>query len=289
LAAQATPAGKNQFRRVNPPAQKFTKTDLAKYVLSWDQRPAVVSRGAQKCFVEFMNQVEREGRKPPEEDEFKRLVGQAILFHTVMRLYGDMKFKGDYRAQIITYSISRFSYALQRRMRWDDVWERQAVPEDLIPPLKLVLTGVRDVILHTPGKGNIGEWCKREECWSAVLQLQLQLGLQEPDDRQGPEPVDQKLAKATPEELAAVELVRSVPSEVWYAVSKWAKETGSLQGWQRSIAYSLGLVGDRQRTPSPKQGVQGCRLLLEARRLGFGHGQLTGEVLERLGKTAKNR
>jgi hypothetical protein len=287
VAAQATQAGKRQFRRENPPSQKLTKTDLAKYVLSWDQRPAVVSRGAQKCFVEFMKQLVREGRRPPEGDEFRRIVGQAILFHEAERLYGELTFQG-YRANVVTYSIARLSHTLQRRMRWDEIWEEQAVPIDLIGPLKLVLTGVREVILHPPASRNITEWSKREECWSAVLQLPLQLGLREVDEGRGPESIGERLAGATPEELAAVELVRSIPSDVWYAASKWAKETKSLQGWQRGLAYSLGLVGDRRLVPSAKQGVQGCRLLLEARRLGFGHEQLTAELLERLGRIAKS-
>jgi hypothetical protein len=117
-----------------------------------------------------------------------------------------------------------------------------------------------------------------------VLELPLQLGLQDADERRGPQSVDEKLATATPEELAAVEMAGLVPSEVWYALSKWAKETNSLQGWQRSLAYSLGRIGDRRLTPSPRQAVQGCRLLLEARRLGFGHDELAGELLERLGR-----
>lgn len=286
VGAQTTPAGKRLFRRENPSSQKFTKTDLAKYVLSWDQRPAVVSRGAQKCFVEFMNQLIREGRRPPDEDEFGRIVGQAILFHTAERLYGELSFQG-YRANVVTYSIARLSHALQRRMRWDDIWEDEAVPADLVARIKLVLTGVREVILHPPQNRNITEWCKREECWSAVLQLPLQLNLPEVEEgsSEGPE----QTAAATPEEMQAIELVRAIPADVWYAAAKWAKDTDSLQGWQRGLAYSLGTVSVRGRSPSVKQAVQGCRLLFEARRRGFGHELLTGELLERLGKTGGSR
>jgi len=286
--AQPTAAGKRLFRRENPPSQKFTKTDLGKYVLSWDQRPAVVSRGAQKCFVEFMNQLVREGRKPPEEDEFRRIVGQAIVFHAAEHLYGELGFQG-YRANVVTYSIARLSHALQRIIHWDEVWDQHAVPDGLIGPLKIVLTGVREVIVNPPQGRNITEWCKREECWSAVLQLPLQLDLAGTAEVTRRSSAGQPQVAATAEEMEMIELVKAIPPEAWYAASKWAKDTGSLQGWQRSLAYSLGRINASGWTPSARQAVQGCRLLLEARRLGFGHVLLTVELMEWLGRTGKGR
>lgn len=286
-AAQATPAGRRAFRRDNPSSQKFTKTDLAKFVLSWDQRPAVVSRGAQKCFVEFMNQLIREGRRPPDDDEFRRIVGQAILFHMAERLYADLEYQG-YRAQVVTYSIARLSHSLQRRIRWEDMWETQAVPPALVAPLKLILTGVREIVLHPPQNRNITEWCKREDCWSAILQLSLQLDLPGSPTGNGSSPRSDQPAP-TPEQASAIELVQAIPADVWFAAAKWAKDTDSLQAWQRSLAYSLGTLGARGKAPSSKQAVQGCRLLAEARRLGFGHDLLIPDLLQRVGDIAGRR
>ncbi|MGV6935536.1 AIPR family protein [Paenibacillus sp. CMM36] len=42
-----------QFEQTYPKSQLFTKTDLAKYINSWDQIPHIVSRGSQKNFLEF--------------------------------------------------------------------------------------------------------------------------------------------------------------------------------------------------------------------------------------------
>lgn len=76
--------------------------------------------------------------------------------------------------------------------------------------------------------------------------------------------------------------VAALPSEVWLAAAKWARETGTLQVWQRKIAYSLGKLG-RGSQPSPKQAIQGRKLMLEAIRLGFGHEKLTKDLIEGLG------
>lgn len=174
LASQNTAAGRRRFRTENPTSQKFTKTDLAKYVLTWDQQPAIVSRGAQKCFVDFMNRVQRERRPLPDAREFERIGGLAMLFRRAEKLYGEMGYHG-YRAQVVTYAIARLSNALGRRLPFDEIWKNQEIPDDLKAALAKVIVGVRDVITQPPGNRNITEWCKRDDCWSAFSPFPSQL------------------------------------------------------------------------------------------------------------------
>lgn len=280
LAATGTTPGRKKFRAENPPKQKIAKTDLAKFVLSWDQEPAVVSRGAQKCFVEFMGKLIREARPVPDLVEFKRIVSLAILFRTAETLYGDLDFQG-YRAQVVTYAVALFSHRLQRRLPWSDIWELQGLPTDMLLPLKTLLVAVREAITHPPANRNITEWCKRPECWSQLVSLEVELALPA-----GLEPAPQGGAVA-PETLSSaerllVDSVAAIPADVWFAVAKWAKDTDTLLGWQRGLAYSLGTLPGRNRKPSIKQATQGRKLLLEARRLGFGHEQLGSQLLEQL-------
>ncbi len=47
-----------------PSAQKFTKTDVAKFENTWSQKPHIVSRGAQKSFFEFMDGLNADGEEP---------------------------------------------------------------------------------------------------------------------------------------------------------------------------------------------------------------------------------
>jgi AIPR protein/abortive infection phage resistance-like protein len=278
LAAQNTPAGKRRFRSENPSPQKFTKTDLAKFLLSWDQRPAVVSRGAQKCFLDFMNQISREGRRPPAQEDFHRIIAQAILFHTAERLYGELGFQG-YRANVVSYAIARLSHTLQRKVPWQEIWESQRVPDDLKQQLKMALIAVRDVILHPPTNRNITEWCKRDECWSSILNLQAGVNGLDGDSNNGNYG---ELAIPAVGGASVVEAVAAIPSEVWFSTSKWAKDTGSLLPWQRSLAYSLGKIASNGNTPSDKQAKQGRILLLEAHRLGYGHAQLSEAMINHL-------
>lgn len=61
----------------------------------------------------------------------------------------------------------------------------------------------------------------------------------------------------------------AVPSDDWFRLSNWAKETGNLESWQRGLAYSLGKRSAEGREPTVKQARQGLKIIEEAGRLGF--------------------
>lgn len=285
LAASQTQAGRRQYRTENPPSQKFTKTDLAKYLLSWDQMPAIVSRGAQKCFLAFMAQLGSTARTTPLEGDFRRVVALAILFHAAERLYGDMGYQG-FRANVVTYSLARLSHACRKQLDVETIWKQQAPPDDLLAALKIIIPGVREVIANPPpAQRNATEWSKREECWTAVLSRPFDIAIEHDPGFISAERQTAKAGKAaTTDEQDLVDAVTLVPPAVWFAVSGWAKQTSSLQQYQRKFAYDYGKWASQFRPFSVKQARQGRKLLLEAARVGFSHEEFPSEVLERLKK-----
>lgn len=274
LAALNSPAAKRRFREENPSAQRFTKTDLAKFVLSWDQRPDLVSKGSQKAFVALMKQLSSSGRSGPEKADFQRIVALAILFRTSERLYGELDFTG-YRAQVVTYAIARLSHATQRKLPWDEIWSTQEIQRSLISAINLLLIGVRDIVINPPGGRNVTEWCKREECLAAVMQADIDLKLPASGDWQVYSLFDSSVSNKPPATGPLLEAITAFSPETWFAVSKWAKEHGKLMGWQRSLAFSLGTLTARNRQPTLKQTIQGRKLLLKAIEEGFVHTDVT--------------
>jgi hypothetical protein len=63
--------------------------------------------------------------------------------------------------------------------------------------------------------------------------------------------------------------ITEVPANLWFELSRWAKQTDNLQPHQRSIAYSMGRLVGQGKEPSRKQAWHGVQILEEARRLGF--------------------
>lgn len=269
LAAASTTAAKRRFREENPPKQKISKTDLAKFVLSWDQRPSIVSRGAQKAFAAFMSQISATGKAPPEKSDFIRIVAQATLFRTAERLYSELEL-GSYRAQVVTYAIARLSHETQRRLPWDDIWNTQQVSQEVVAALKLIMVGIHDTITLPPGGRNVTEWCKSDQCALVIMDVSLQPELASVSGWQ-PYATFTAYHIRQPATGPLLEAVLAIPAAVWYTISKWAKENDVLMPWQRSIAFSLGRLREAGKPPSAKQAVQGRKLLLDAVGAGYSH------------------
>jgi hypothetical protein len=280
LAGEATAAGKRRFRQENPPSQKFTKTDLAKYLMSWDQRPALVSKGAQKCFIGFMSQMASTARQTPTQGEFRRIVSLAILFKAAEDLYGEMGFQG-FRAQVVTYAVAYLSHFVGKQLDVEEFWKRQAAPAKVVAALKLIIPGIRDVVVNPPAsQRNTTEWAKKDALWTAVLEREIDVRL----PKASPSEAGPATAQGTVEEGALIAAVGNVPGTTWLSLAAWAKETSSLQVWQRKISFSVGKQLERGKMASIKQSVQGAKLLLEAVRLGFKDPQLSAGSRDEIAK-----
>lgn len=267
-----TPARQRQFKSMNPLAQKFTKTDLAKFENSWEQLPHLVSTGAEKNFREFMELLEGR-RREPDLQYFRRLIAKAILFRSTEKLVSDFKF-GDYRANIVTYTIAKLANATSSRLDLDAVWQRQALSPATASALKLIIPEVKEVIFNPTGRSrHIGEWCKKPDCWAQVKELDWRLPPSLTNElvalRGGRVDADLGLSTPTVGEQSTIEEATGVEADVWFGVANWAKETNNLQAWQRGLAFSLGKIASSGKEPSYKQSVQGLKLLAQALDLGF--------------------
>lgn len=61
------------FLRENPKTQVMNKTDFAKYRMSWQERPDIVSKGAQANFMKFAEEISEVWEKKFPKDEFDLL------------------------------------------------------------------------------------------------------------------------------------------------------------------------------------------------------------------------
>ncbi|MBB1496116.1 AIPR family protein [Propioniciclava sp. MC1595] len=270
-----TPAQQRKFKQEHPVSQKFTKTDLAKFENTWDQLPHIVSLGAEKNFREFMIRLSKRGSTfKPDQNYFESLVAKAILFRQSERLVGSLKL-GGYRSQTVTYMLARLLHATGQQIDLRAIWRRQELSPALAEAISELAPLVHGVLLDSAGTRNVGEWAKKEACWVAVqaLEWSVPAALGPEMDRGSVRTKTTSSAsigeQMSEDEAAALATVVAIPSDVWFSLSGWAKQTGSLEPWQRSLAFSLGRIASAERTPSRKQAIQGARAIAEARRLGF--------------------
>lgn len=274
LARARTPAQQREFKAKNPPFQKFTKTDLAKFENSWQQHPHVVSLGSEKNYGEFHLRL-ADDKRQPDVAYFERLVAKAILFRTAEKLISAQRF-GGFRANIVTYTIAKLSHATSHRLDLASIWKAQRLSDATTEAVEEISRLVFAVITDPPERvRNIGEWCKRLDCWKRVEELDwhpsraLESELIDVGSGRAARVIGDGSGTLTARESEIVEDASAVEADTWFRLSSWAKETSNLQPWQRGLAFSLGRLAHRSLLPSVKQAQQGTRLLDEARRLGF--------------------
>jgi hypothetical protein len=169
-----TPAKLRQLKEAIPLSRKMTKTDLAKYLNAWGQKPHLVSLGSQKNFERFMETISPlDGPEPaalPDVATYKQIIAKAILFKMVQKIVRPMF--PAFQANVTTYVISLVANRLGPQIDLDRIWNTQTVPLAL---QKQIRTWAEEVnrVLQTSSNGRmISEWAKRPECWEAVVKAE---------------------------------------------------------------------------------------------------------------------
>jgi len=177
-----TPAKKKEFLTLNLRNQMFTKTDLAKFQYSWDKKPHIVSLGAQKNFVQFASDIARNwetNEKQFNELYFKEFIVKAILFRFLDKTIMKQSWYGGYKANIVTYSIAKFSCLIDstgKSFDFEPVWKTQSLPSSVQACLHEIAALVNESIQDTPeGITNVTEWCKKSKCWDNVISINYSL------------------------------------------------------------------------------------------------------------------
>lgn len=262
-----TSAQARRFNEVTPREQKFDKVELAKFLLSWDQRPDKVSLGGQKSFSWFMQNLVETRSKDwlPDHEYYIRAIAKGILFKQVTRIVRKEAFPG-YRAQVVTYVISYLSHRTGRQVDLDLLWKNQSLSSALESLIRGWCHEIREAIISSAGDRNVTEWCKKDECWKRLRALDLALPNELPREIVGTGSGGGKspqTSSLTPAELDAIHRCQGISAQQWLTISEWGSSSGKLKAWQFGIAGTLSTYAaqDWSKPPSVKQAMQAIKIL----------------------------
>ena len=182
-----TEGAKRKFQSLNPKDQVITKTDLAKFRLSWEGYPHEVSKGAQRCFKTFAELINKAWDKKPDqfnEHYFRETVSLAIMYKTVDRLVMKQEWYKAHRPQIVTYSIAILHHAFKQKFprtefNLTEIWTKQRLPAALLRLFEEITRQVNDFIVNGDRSGlNVSQWCKQSACWEKMTK---ELSIELPD------------------------------------------------------------------------------------------------------------
>ncbi|MES2592197.1 MAG: AIPR family protein [Bacteroidota bacterium] len=259
------------FDREYPKKQKFTKTDLSKYEMSWWQRPFDVGKGAENNFKIFTKELSTE-KNEVSQKYYQRLIAKAILFKEIDRIVAKRNL-GGYKANMVSYILAWLSSKSNKKLNLDTVWEHQVISESV----NNIIEQMIDIVwkhINNPSKSgmNIGEWCKKQECWLTLKDKFIDIdsiNAEIKKDNSTYIETDLVGQEFSIQELKMIEEAGKVKAEIWFALSKWAKENNKFTPFDRKLTYNLGVLANRKAMLSPKQAKSALRILKSAQDEGF--------------------
>lgn len=234
---------KRKFLAQNPRSQMFTKTDLAKYILSFEEAAQEVSLGAQKAFAGsprtqgFVGRIFKQWDKNEKgfnELWFKRAIAKAIAFRELDRYVFKQPWYCGYKANIVTYTLSKFAAmvgASGKDVDYLAIWDQQKLPHCMIEQLGEIAEKVNDLLTNPPQgeTANISEWAKRTNCWDTIKDASIDLN---------PELstifIDIREKENRDKEGARTQAIQDGIHAITYVVEKGAIHWDQLRDWNRT-------------------------------------------------------
>jgi hypothetical protein len=171
-----SPARGREFDKRYPANLRFTKEDLAKFENAWSGLPYIVSRGGQKCYVNFIGRL---GKYPdgwePDTKTFRQYIAKGILFREVQRIVRSNKSITAYRIHVVAYTMALVAEKTARRIKLDLIWQNQRIGTLLS---ELIAAWAPVIFKHLPDVSkrtgrHIEDSFKSEECWNYMQKLNL--------------------------------------------------------------------------------------------------------------------
>lgn len=257
----------------NPVPQKFTKTDVAKYVHAWDQKPYLVSKGAEKNFIEWTLTRQRLAPAIPEQGDFEQLVAKAILFRTAEKIVSKLEL-GGYRANVVAYTISWLSREFDGRIDLNGIWQRQQISNEIAMGISSIARVAFDYLIKTAGTRNVTEWAKKPECWEGFRSVQIDLpelskDLTKTKSISGLPVTDLSSRLAGKSWAELYEVIQRTKIDTWSNLVTWGSESGGLVPWQVTLCSNFHRKLERDKKPKFPECKAAIELLEAARAKGF--------------------
>lgn len=169
-----TPSMQKRFKEQNPTKQKFVKSDIAKYMNLWEQKPYMVARGSQKNFIDYTKSINElvEKNKMPGENFYKKFIANAIIFKTVDKLFGrkNVDAIGDTNLKSFTvaYTIAYYHFLTNNRTDLWKIYTEQRLNDSFVEMLRELLVFVYNHLTKNAVNTLISEYAKKELSWKRL-------------------------------------------------------------------------------------------------------------------------
>ena len=241
-----TPAQRKAFEALYPKRQRFDKSIFGKAWNTYLRKPHIVSLGAQKNFAHF-NLWLREQEIDDYSEFFMKTVALVMLWKEAERIVRRQPFQG-YRHNIVTYSLAWIHELSGVKIDLDRLWKEQAVHDKILETIEDICHIVNAHIRETDR--NVTEWCKKEECWTGLLERGYQLPSGIDDTYIDPAKQGHDYDPRIRAEVEIIEFCKEKGTDAWWKLARWLKERRFLSSKARSQCGTMGRTLQKGKEPS---------------------------------------
>jgi hypothetical protein len=187
ILAYSSKAEKQRTEIEFPKLKKFDKTELSKFIVAFECKPYMISRGAQKCFLFFAEQVTKQWNNSPtyfNDEYFKEVAAKALIYRWTDKMVGTSDwYKADrgHKAHTVAYTISWIIHYYETKQKKVidllAIWKQQDMPVGLQGVVMCIAPQVAGLLKKTPDNvRDVREYCKQLSCWEKISETTLDIG-----------------------------------------------------------------------------------------------------------------
>ena len=248
---------KANFEATYPKDLMFTKYDLAKFVCCFENKIVVVSErgkakevilgpniaclGNEKVFDFYFKHAMPKDPNEIDSIYFEDVIAKAILFKDADKRYGTKRTGsiGDLKKTVVPYALALLYKAVEGRIDWYKIWERQCVSTEMSDLLHVLMIKVNDYIRNNSPLDRFDEWGKKQDCWEELQNVDWNINIISIKDDLYPEgKPPRRIAKEFGERNEFIEaherkIIEAIPKEIWEKIIEWGESNGTFNASQK--------------------------------------------------------
>jgi len=260
---------KNAFLKLNPKKQMLTKTELGKFIITFECLPHIVCQGGEynfKKFQQIITDIWDKNESDINQFYYEKTIAKAIIWNN---LFDHLRYSKDLNitspSKIGTYAISLLIHKLNeagKELNYKEVWQLQDIPKNLLTLLVSICHEIHRIATDEDRPvENVDSYLKKPALWDKVKVLTIEgvssisnlfLSHEEKiEDIKGGRK-DQRLTNVMEIEI----LIKTVNPDEWKNVKEFLRE------YKEETPKKLGLIDSAIRS-SERLSPSQCKSIYE--------------------------